>query len=123
MRLISFMLTIPQFQDRSKNVTRRMGWEFAKPGMVLMGVKKAQGLKKGATVERLGPIKLVDVRRERLDRMIVDRGRLNRAYGFEECRREGFPDMAPEEFVDMFCRSHDGCFPSSVITRLEYIYV
>lgn len=119
MRNISFALTTPQFLDGSKDVTRRMGWINAKVGDVLCAVKKGMGLKKGEQIERLGQIRLVDVRREPLRRMLDDLD-----YGFAETIREGFPlghpYHWPSEFVEFFCGSHKGCIPGSVVTRLEF---
>ena len=45
--MISFSLTTPQFRDGTKDVTRRLGWTFLKPGDRLCAVVKAMGLKKG----------------------------------------------------------------------------
>lgn len=119
MKLISFALTTPQFLDGSKDVTRRMGWLKAKPGDELCAVKKCMGFRPGESVQRLGVIKLVSVRRESLSTMLDDL-----VYGFEETRREGFPDghqnHFPSEFVSFFCRSHKGCTPDSIVTRLEF---
>jgi hypothetical protein len=117
-RNISFFLTTPQFIDGSKDVTRRMGWAFAEAGMELMGVEKGQGLGKGGKVRQLGLILLADVRREVLRRMIDEP-----EYGAAEVIREGFPGKTPRWFVDMFCASHKGCAPESVITRLEFAKV
>lgn len=114
-RHISFALTTPQFLDGTKTVTRRMGWEKAEAGDLLRAVKKAMGLKKGEKMEGIGFVKLIDVRREPLRRMIDDP-----AYGAEEVRREGFPDMTPEAFVEFFCSTHTGCFPEREITRIEF---
>ncbi len=47
MRNISFSLTERQFMDKSKTVTRRLGWKFLKPGDRLMGCRKCMGLKPG----------------------------------------------------------------------------
>ena len=47
-RNISFFLTKRQFLDRSKDVTRRLGWNWVKPGDVLCGIEKGQGLKRGS---------------------------------------------------------------------------
>lgn len=116
-RNISFALTTKQFLDRSKDVTRRVGWLTAKAGQDLCGVKKAMGLRPGEKLERLGMIRLVNVRREQLRRMTDDVG-----YGKRECEREGFPDMAPFQFVEFFCRSHKGCTPETLITRLEFAH-
>lgn len=115
MRHISFALTTPQFMDGTKDVTRRMGWERLEGGEVLRAVKKAMGLKKGEKMEPLALMQVISARQERLDRMTFDP-----VYGLEECRREGFPDMEPGEFVDFFCRSHTGCFPKRVVTRIEF---
>ena len=66
-RNISFAMTTQQVQDRTKDVTRRFGWWFLKPGDKLCGVKKAMGLKKGEQIERLCNIEVVSVRSEPLD--------------------------------------------------------
>jgi hypothetical protein len=114
-RNISFALTTKQFLDGSKTVTRRMGWENLRPGDVLYAVEKSQGLKKGETVRRLGLIRVVTARREKLFRMQMDV-----RYGREECHHEGFPGMDPHEFVRFFCNSHKGCRPASLVTRIEF---
>jgi hypothetical protein len=69
MRNISFSLTTEQFKARTKTVTRRLGWTFLEPGTVLMGCEKCMGLKPGEKIVRLGRIRVVSVRRERLVRM------------------------------------------------------
>lgn len=121
-RNISFALTTAQFRDRSKTVTRRMGWENLMPGDELCAVVKAQGLKKGEKVERLGMIRVVDLRKERLSLLTFDLD-----YGFAECAREGFPPphpmSFPSAFVEFFCNSHRGCYPNKFITRIEYEYL
>lgn len=66
MRNISFALTTPQFIAGTKDVTRRMGWLFLKPGDVLQAVEKGQGLGKGGKIKRLGTIRVLDVHREKL---------------------------------------------------------
>lgn len=121
MRLISFSMTTPQIKARTKTVTRRLGWRFLKAGDRLMAIEKGQGLKKGEKVVRLGVIEVVDVRRERLDRMSKDS-----AYGFAECKREGFATdsrlMWPSAFVEFFAASHR-CQISDEVTRIEFRYV
>jgi hypothetical protein len=108
-RLISFALTLEQFGDGSKDVTRRVGWKSLKAGAVLEAVEKAQGLKKGERVKRLGLIRVKSVRRERLCKITR-----------REVAREGFPGMQKHKFVAMFCRSHKGTEPLSYITRIEF---
>lgn len=92
-----------------------MGWDKALPGDLMDAVEKAMGLKKGQSMVIIGRIQLIDVRKEPLGRMIAEPD-----YGKRECVREGFPDMSPDEFVEFFCRSHTGCFPDRIITRLEF---
>lgn len=62
---MSFALTSTQINDRTKTVTRRLGWSRLRPGTLLQPVVKAQGLKKGEKVQKVGgPIRVVSVRRE-----------------------------------------------------------
>lgn len=121
MRNMSFMLTMEQIRARSKTVTRRVGWLSLDPGVVLQAVEKAQGLKKGEKVVPLGLIRVVDVRREPLRRMIDDS-----EYGFAECALEGFKDHPrygwPSVFIEWFAASH-ACHINDDITRIEFEYV
>lgn len=110
-RNMSFALTTDQFQNRTKDVTRRIGWESLKPGALVMGCRKCMGLKKGEGIDRLGLIRIVKVTRETLSN-ISD----------QEVIREGFPAMTRQEFVDMFCR-HMKVRPSQDVTRIEFEYV
>jgi hypothetical protein len=103
-RNISFMHTMDQFRARTKTVTRRKGWTFLKVGDVLCAVEKGQGLKPGEKLVRLGRIKVTDVRREPLQRLLDDFD-----YGWAETNREGFPRSTPAQFVEFFCRTHKGC--------------
>ena len=132
MRNISFALTTDQIRDRSKTVTRRIGWKTLKPGTLLQPVVKGQGLKKGEKVEKIGgPIRVLNVRREQL-RLVGIR------YDVLETLREGFPNMTAGEFIAMFCRSHRvkvrscgsctagftrPCEPTDVVTRIQFEYV
>lgn len=111
MRNISFALTTPQFRARTKTVTRRLGWEFLRPGDRLMACVKCQGLKPGEVLERLGEIVVTDVRRERLDAITP-----------EDVVKEGFPEMTRGEFIAMFC-DHMGCGRWRRVTRIEFQYV
>lgn len=112
MRNISFFLTTPQFIDGSKDVTRRNGWKFlvGKTGVRLMAVEKGQGLKKGEKVKRLGEIEVVSAKLEPLNAMPL--------YP-DDCRREGFPDWTPWQFIRMYC-AHNKCTPGTEITRIEF---
>jgi len=110
MRNMSFTLTIEQFKSKTKTVTRRLGWRSIKPGDLINGCKKCQGLKKGEKVIKLGVIKIVSSAWQRLDEIT-----------WEECDREGFPDMAPAEFVEFFCKANM-CFPETNVNRIEFEY-
>ena len=114
-RNMSFQLTTDQFRNRTKTVTRRVGWWFLKPGDLLMGCEKCQGLQKEENINRLGLIRVVEVCREPLAVIAT--------YGPEELEREGFPDMSPIEFIEMFVRTHKGCSPSTNVNRIEFEYV
>lgn len=115
---VSFSLTTKQFRNRTKTVTRRLGWKRLKAGQLLMAVEKAQGLKKDQHPVRLGVIRVKDVRQEPLNAMDKD----PLGYGFKECRAEGFPNMVPHEFVLMFCQ-HNCCSTDTIITRIEFEYL
>lgn len=118
MRNMSFALTTQQVREKSKDVTRRLGWLHLKPGEVFQPVMKCMGLRPGEKIERIGgAVVTVSTRREPLRRMTDDQ-----EYGRDECRREGFPHLSPAEFVTMFCASHRGCTPESVVTRIEISY-
>lgn len=111
MRNMSFALTTQAFRERRKTITRRLGWWFLKPGDEVMGVEKGMGLKKGEKVIRLGPIRILCVRREPLNR--IDQ---------EDVVKEGFPDLTPEQFISGFTR-HNKCDTDTVVNRIEFEYL
>ena len=114
MRNISFSMTTEQVRRHEKTVTRRLGWWNLKPGTVLQAVEKAQGLRKGEHVKPICLIRVVSVKVERLWR-IED-------WGSDETIREGFPDLSPREFMDMF-ESANHCYDSTWVHRIEFEYV
>ena len=114
MRNMSFMLTTEQIRNRSKTVTRRLGWHHLKPGQKVAACKKCMGLKKGETIERLAELMIISAKREPLSCMMI--------YGPAECAAEGFPEMSPAEFIAFFCASHKGCSSDSIVTRIEFEY-
>ena len=136
-RNISFALTTDQIRNRTKTVTRRLGWKNLKAGDVLNACVKCMGLKKGEKPERLGQIRVVDVRREPLFFMETnDRASRNvrtimselngrdypKDYGYTEAIKEGFPSMSGSEFVEMFCENMGGDHNQDV-TRIEFEYL
>ena len=110
-------MTKDQVRARTKDVTRRTGWVWLKPGTLLQGVEKGMGLKKGEKVVPLATIRVVDVRRERLDELVnTERG----DYGTVEMAREGFPGMDPQDFM---LRYLPDTAPDELVTRIEFEYV
>lgn len=126
MRNASFIYTEQQVLDEIKDVTRRTGWEWAKPGMRVQAVRKSMGRKKGEAVVKLKVIEIVSVRREPLN-ALVDRSKYTVDQAYAEIRREGFehhPEVkgSPFCFIEMFCR-HMKCLPGDIVTRIEFKYV
>jgi hypothetical protein len=118
-RNISFALTTDQIRNRTKTVTRRLGWKTLKPGPILKACVKCKGLKPGEQIQRLGQIRIVSATQEPLVAMMRDE-----AYGKAEAEREGFPQMDGKQFVEMFCehmRPVNGCVTE--VTRIEFEYV
>ncbi|WP_425404579.1 hypothetical protein [Hwanghaeella sp.] len=116
MRNMSFMLTTQQVEDGTKDVTRRFGWDFLKVGERVMACEKCQGLGKGGKINRLRPIEIVSVQKERADAIT----------GYDdpaqECAREGFPEMTAAEFVAMLCKANKRQ-PSDTVNRIEFRYI
>ena len=111
MRNISFSLTESRVRDRSKTVTRRSGWRLLRPGERLNACVKCMGLKKGEKIQKICVIEVVSAIQVRLSD--IDEN---------DCIREGFPDMSPQEFVDFFCKEMK-CKPEAIVTRIEFKYV
>lgn len=117
-RLMSVTLTEAAVVDRSKTVTRRLGWRQLEPGDRLTLCRKVMGRKRrDGTVEplvRLAEVEVVSVRRERLD-SITD----------GDVIREGFDQwlIGPaSSFVRFFCQ-HMKCRPDTEVTRIEWRYL
>ncbi len=110
-RNMSFAMTIDQFRNRSKKVTRRFGWWFLKPGDVVQGVERAMGLKKGEKINRLGLIEIVSTRAEPLNTITP-----------QDVVLEGFPGWTPEDFVQMLT-AHYKIAPDVVVNRIEFRYL
>jgi len=115
-RQMSFMLTTKQAYDKTKFVTRRLGWKFARVGDIIQQVEKGQGLKEGEHPIKIHLIELVEQRWEPLNLMVYDS-----VYGYEEVILEGFPDMTPDEFIAMFCEANK-CYPNRLVNRLRFKY-
>lgn len=104
-RNISFALTTDQIRNRTKTVTRRLGWKNLRQGQILNACVKCMGLKPGEQIQRLGQIRVVSATQEPLVAMMRDE-----AYG--------------KQFVEMFCehmRPVNGCVTD--VTRIEFEYI
>lgn len=110
MRNMSFALTINQINDRSKTVTRRLGWSFLKVGDRLQAVEKAQGIKAGG-LKKLAVIEIVQISLEPLDTITT-----------WDVAAEGYPGMGRADFVEMFC-THMECKPDIQVSRIRFRYV
>lgn len=109
-RNMSFAMTTEQVKAQTKTVTRRFGWWFLIPGDVVWAVEKAMGLQKGEQIKRLCLIEIVSVRAEQLGAITAD-----------DCIKEGFPEMTPDQFIRMLS-SHYGCRPDTTFNRIEFNY-
>jgi hypothetical protein len=112
---MSVTLTEEAVVDRTKTVTRRLGWQQLKPGDRLTLCRKVMGRrKKDGTVDplvRLAEVEVVSARRERLNQ-ITD----------EDVAREGFPGQTALEFVEFFTK-HMRCMSMTPVTRIEWRYL
>ena len=118
-RNMSFALTTDQIRNRTKTVTRRIGWGFLNCGDIVNACVKCMGLKPGEKIERLGKIRIVSTRLEPLSSMVHDM-----EYGCSEAAREGFPGMTGYKFVVMFCDHMKPPLGSdTLVNRIEFEYL
>jgi hypothetical protein len=108
---MSFFYTTEQIRNRTKTVTRRVGWKDLVPGDRIKAVVKCQGLKRGEKTEPLAEIEIISIRSEPLYAITA-----------EDCAAEGFPEMGPDDFVAMFC-DHMMHRPDWPVNRIEFRYV
>lgn len=110
-RNMSFMITKEQIRNRTKTVTRRLGWAFLKSGDIVNAVEKGMGLKKGEKVKRICQIRIKSTRWEPLNKITE-----------KECAKEGFWAMSPEAFVIMFSCLNK-VHATRLVNRIEFEYV
>lgn len=112
MRRMSFALTTQQVKDKTKTVTRRMGWSNLKPGDLVQPVVKCMGLKKGEKQELIGgPIRILDNQPIELDDIT-----------YEDLQKEGFPEMNRWDFIKLF-QGANKCEIDAIVNRIEFEYV
>jgi hypothetical protein len=108
---MSVALTEDAVVNRSKTVTRRLGWKMLKPGDRLTLCRKVMGRRKGEPLVRLAEVEVVAASAEPLS-WITD----------AEVRREGFEDFTRAEFVAFFCE-HMKVAPDDEVQRIEWRYL
>ena len=112
-RNMLFMLTTEQIRNRTKTVNRRLGWWLLKPGDILNACEKCMGLKKGEKIKRICQIRVVAVRKERLNFIT-----------HSDVVKEGFPKMSRADFIEMFVREMSPKYgPLSYVNRIEFEYI
>jgi len=130
-RLMSVAFTEQAVIERRKTVTRRKGWWLDKRGRPLLVAgdgltlcRKVMGRKAGEPLVRLVEVEALDVRRERLGRLIEEDGDgCPTEYALQEVEREGFPHLSPEDFVQRFFIDAQRIYPDHMITRIEWRYL
>jgi len=112
-QLMSFIATKKQIYKKEKTVTRRLGWKSLKIGNMLWAVEQCQGVGKGNKVKRIWYILVLDTRWEPLKNITQ-----------ADCIKEGFPELSPSQFVDMFCQLNKAkkCTPDTLVNRIEFCY-
>ncbi len=122
---VSFIMTKGAVRRREKTVTRRLRAERVTPGGLFVPVAQAQGLKRGEKHVSLWPqCRWVSKRAENLEDLL-DPDKYSYVEAKREMVREGFPDMEPAEFVEMFRRANHkltGPYPLPLF-RLELEYL
>ncbi len=110
-RNMSFALTTERVRRRQKDVTRRIGWWFLKPGDIVNAVEKSMGLRKGERVRHICRIRILSARREPLSAITDD-----------DVVREGFKDWDRRMFMSAFCK-HNHCSIHDPVNRIEFEYL
>lgn len=119
-RLMSVAFTEQAVVERRKTVTRRKGWwrdkngrQLLKPGDRLTLCRKVMGRKKGEPLVRIAEVEVTSVNREPLHMCALA----------DEMVREGFPEMAPRDFMRKFFLNAQGIWPQQAVTRIEWRYL
>ncbi len=110
MRNMAFSKKTKQMYDRTATVTRRFGWWNLKPKERLQACEKCQGIKLGQHPVKICVIEVVKVGGEPLNNITQD-----------ECDKEGFPYLTPDEFVRMLADPLHYAYDVEV-NRIEFKY-
>jgi len=111
-RNMSFFYTQEQIRNKTKTVTRRLGWNFLKPGDILNACVKCQGLKKGEKIEKICQIRVRQIYRQWLWQITND-----------DVIKEGFPDMTTYQFVKMYRERMGLSCGHATVNRIEFDYI
>lgn len=109
---MSFSHTTEQMRAGTKDITRRTGWSWLRPGDRVRAVEKTMGLKKGERVKPIAEIEIVSTRSESIG-----------AVTQEDVIREGFPEMSREEFVRLLCKITKSKDDTRKVNRIEYRFI
>jgi hypothetical protein len=109
---MSFSHTTEQIINRTKTVTRRLGWRKLRQGQRVWAVEKTMGLRKGEKVKRLALLEIMSNRREALLDVTA-----------EDVASEGFPGMSREDFIGLFLRINPTMTRFQRVSRIEFRYV
>ncbi|MCP3923020.1 MAG: ASCH domain-containing protein [Desulfobacterales bacterium] len=110
---MSFSLTTHQIENKTKTVTRRLGWDKLNKGDLIIAVEKCMGLNKGERHVKICTIKILSNRKEPLSLDYINS---------KECSLEGFPEKTPQEFIKMFT-THNDCKIGQEVNRIEFDYI
>ena len=111
MRRMSFSRTTAQMRDRTKRVTRRLGWSNLKPGEKFLAVEKCMGLKKGEKQIVIGVCQCVSNRPQPLKEITKP-----------DVVLEGFPEKTPAQFIEFFCKGMR-CTPETRVNRIRFRFI
>jgi len=103
--------TEQQVEDRSKSMTRRLGWKMVRVGDHLTLCRKVMGRKPGEPLVRITEVEITAIREERLWEI-----------SHEDVIAEGFPDWSTDQFIEFFCRQFK-VQEWVVVTVLEWRYL
>lgn len=112
---MSFALTIDQILARTKTVTRRTGWRDLCPGDELLAVDRARGVPHSAQ-RVLARLRVKSVERAPLGEILY------RVAWSDDPALEGFPELGPLRFIEMFCRKFK-CDPGIEVARILFEYI
>ena len=123
LRLPFFIKGYNRFFLPNTDVTRRRIPKRPRaPGQHVTAVEKMQGLKKGEHQVVWAELKFVSIEHEPLGDII---SRPYRNSQVSEVTREGFPELTPEEFVEMVIRQYGRkkMNVDTMIERIQYVHV